>query len=229
MEWMDEIRRVALDLASCEKASTVEELIACLDQNPDAAALANAPNIVSSPPPIRLVGGNIMGPCEGECVAPGEEMTQQWFVNVYVRDLARVRHIDLLAPAGAYYRWTNDPMEPTQALARRLAPSFNSRANRWERGLSVAEGPWLYGLNCSWCYFLSGYEVGRGSDDEPVLDVNTLGPASEIMGRKQVFERFYNRNKERLSSICSETGVEVVDLYALFIGISPLRSPVGSF
>jgi hypothetical protein len=228
---MDENKMVALELASAPKASTVEELIAFLDQNPEAALLENAPTIVSSPPPIELVGGKIRGPCEGEYVAPEQQMTREWFVNVYVRDLARTRCLDLMVPTARYYRWVKDPNEPAWVSDRTIRPSYNGRADRWERGLAVAEGPWLYGLknDYKWCYFVSGCKVGHGSDHEPVLDVNTLELASEIMERKKVFGDFYARNEERLSSIHCETGVEVVDLYALFIGISPLHSPVGSF
>jgi hypothetical protein len=100
-----------------------------------------------------------------------------------------------------------------------ICPSVNHRTSQQEIGLSVAEGPWFYSRHSRWCYFISGQEVARGSDSEPLLAVTGLTVEREITYRRRLLEEFHIRNKERLSSVGQETGVSVVELFALLIAL----------
>lgn len=83
--------------------------------------------------------------------------------------------------------------------------------------MSVAEGPWLYGLKATWCYFVRGSEIDRGSDGEPLLDVNSVRVAGAIMERRQLFKMFCARNRDRLCSVAMQKGVDPIKLFALFL------------
>jgi hypothetical protein len=189
-------------------ATDVDDFISLFDEAPDETACANAPYIRRASASLRLIEGRIEGP----------DVCDEIFANVHLRELARKLTLDLLVPAGTYYRWTNNPDEPALARDGTLRPSLNHRTSRQETGLSVAEGPWLYGRGNSWCYFILGQNIGRGSDFEPLIAVNDLNVEGKIVARGQLLTQFYTRNKERLSSVALETGVGVVELFALLIG-----------
>jgi hypothetical protein len=188
-------------------AADVDHFIRLFDEAPDETACANAPYIRRTSASLRLIEGGIEGP----------DVSDEIFANLHLRDLARELALDLLVPTGTYYRWTNDPDEPALARDRTLRASVNHRTGQQEIGLSVAEGPWFYGRGNSWCYFVSGQNIGRGSDCEPLLAVNGLNVKGRIAARSQLLTQFHARNKKRLSSIALETGMGVVELFALLI------------
>src|SRR3954471_12074187 len=98
----DEISRLVRDFRQGRRATSVEEFIAFLDADSEATVLANFPYIRRGPPLFQLIEGRIEGP-ELE-----ENVTNEMFANIHVRNLAHALRLDLMTPPGAYYRWTNN-------------------------------------------------------------------------------------------------------------------------
>jgi hypothetical protein len=196
-------------------AASIEELIALFAKGRCAVMKGNPLYIHRGPPPIRLDNGKIIGP-----ERDGNPWTDERFANELIRDFAHAQKIDLLAPPGTHYRWTSRHDEPDRARNGTLHPSRNRRVRRQERGLSVVEGPWFYCLRRHLCWFVKGHELKvRGSDGEPLLEVNSLEVVADIMTRRQVLTSLHMRNRDKLSELSHATGVPSVDLFALLIGL----------
>jgi hypothetical protein len=195
--------------------SSIEELIALFAKGRCAVMSAAQVYIWPGDSTIRLVDGHISGPRPD-----GDTITDEIFANEHIRSFACEQNFDLLVPPGSYYRWTNNPDEAKQAEAGTLRPSRNHLVNREEDGLSVAEGPWLYCLTNSFCWFVQGEKIGhRGSDGEPLLDSGSLIVDRGTMTRRRLLTLLHERNRDRISMLAKETGVPPVELFALLIGL----------
>jgi hypothetical protein len=125
---------------------------------------------------------------------------------------------DLLAPANAYYRWTNGEEEIDFAKRQELNFSTNHRSKKILSGLSVAEGPWCYCRLNAYCYFISGTIVGKGPDGEPLIDPRSAYPVSSLMTRQQVLELLYSRNRHFINSVSKTFSIPTPRLFVFFLG-----------
>jgi hypothetical protein len=59
----------------------------------------------------------------------------------------------------------------------------------------------------------------RGSDGEPILEIDSLVVAKDITAREDVLTSFHERNRSRLSELSHQTKIPAVELFALLIGL----------
>ncbi len=193
-------------------APTVEALLPDLCSDPPATMIANLPYTKEGGTEFELVQGWIAGPVETDT------LTKQQIANTALRDFARAHGFDLLLPPGMYLRWAIDNQEIDFARQRTLRNSMNHRSKRTERGIAVAEGPWVYGKTREYCYVLEGMEIGRGSDAEPLLDRRTITVIGDLKTRAWVFQEFHRRNKAILNSLSMTHGIDAPRLFCFLLG-----------
>lgn len=66
--------------------------------------------------------------------------------------------------------------------------SKNHVTGEMEGGLSVGREPEAYGYNNA--YFVRGKMIGRGSDNEPLLDLSTARPAGDLMDYSEMSRKY---------------------------------------
>lgn len=103
-------------------------------------------------------------------------------------------------PEGQYWRFTNNKNELKHIKEGALLRSKNHADNSEEIGLSVAEGA-HYGIQgYKYGYIVSGDVIGRGSDGEPLLDVEKLQPVSKLMPVADIVSKDRAERSELLKS-----------------------------
>lgn len=102
-------------------------------------------------------------------------------------------------PDGTYWRFTNLKDEIDLARSGKINPSKNHADGILEAGLSVANGPHYGVQGYKYGYLISGSLVGHGSDGEPVLDIKSLRPTSEIMRSEDIVKRDRREKNKRLA------------------------------
>jgi hypothetical protein len=210
---------------SLKRARSVDELLDQIDKDSYGAALANIIDLDGDFPIFRLVEGRIEGP-------RGGNEPPQHRANRCLADLAQRYLIDLGAPVGAFYRWTDNPDEIEIARRGQLRQSRNHLAKSDEGGLSVAEGPWYYWRAVPICYLVMGRIAGRGSDGEPLLDPATVQIIERRpMSRREALEGFRRASSQRLHQLEKlhqsarehlpdpNGGVTALRLFGLLIGM----------
>jgi hypothetical protein len=193
-------------------ASTVKEYLEKIEINPDFAVQNNVPWVSELSPSITLRNGKIATPNKHG------DLSDEEFCNRHVADFHQQWGVRSIPQDGVYFRWTNRETEPELARGRTIRPSVNHLAQKTEAGLSVSAGPWLYFRMHSFCYFVSGKDLGLGSDGEPILDISTLEVHSLLLTRRHVLCEFYERNRALIASMRTSIGVSELDLFTLMIG-----------
>lgn len=76
--------------------------------------------------------------------------------------------------------------------------SMNHATNEEEGGLSAAKSP---EFAAKYAYYLTGKEIGKGSDGEPLLDVSTAKPKGRIMPYSTLRADYEKRLKEKAEKL----------------------------
>lgn len=206
---MDDIARLA-KMAAKFKAGSIDDFLANIERDAGLTVLANTCHVFHASE-ISLAGGKIYG--------PRVDISDEVFCNTHLRKFYADKSIRLAHRDPIFYRWTNTEEEIDLAMKREINPSQNHRLQKMEKGLSVAEGPWLYFQNHRHCYFVSGDVLERGSDSEPILDIKTIRVHGRLFKRSETLSDFYNMNRAIISSTVVSSKVEELELFKLLLGV----------
>lgn len=104
-------------------------------------------------------------------------------------------------PPDIYYRGSIGKDDYKHLLNKTHFGSTNHATGKREAGLSVAKYRVEPGDSFTHGYLVQGKKIGTGSDGEPILDLATASPASELMSIKQIVEMSTRLAKQRLEEI----------------------------
>jgi hypothetical protein len=206
---MEDIAQLA-EMAAKFEAASIEDFLANVECDARLTVVANACHIIHASE-IWLGGGKICG--------PREDISDEVFCNTHLRKFYADKSIRLAHNDPIFYRWTNSESEIDLALDRTINPSQNHLHQKFERGLSVVEGPWLYFQHHRHCYLVSGDVLERGSDSEPILDIKTIRVHGRLLKRSETLSDFYNMNRTTISGIAVSSKVEEFELFKFLLGV----------
>lgn len=118
-------------------------------------------------------------------------------------------------------RCTNNADELDLIASGEISPSSNYRDGYRERGLSVSS-EWSYaaGGEYKYVYFISGTVIGHGSDDEPLLDVDTVKAESKMYNADEFYNEFVSAGKASAKAYRAAHGWSEEAFGALVSGLS---------
>jgi hypothetical protein len=199
--------------ASHLRAASVSELIRNLSRSPFKASYWNLCQTDGRGPNIKLELGKVIKPED-------DGVPEQKYYNQHLDSFFQ-RHGLFLEKNGEriFFRWCKKKTEIDLARQRQISPSINHRENRKESGLSVVAGPWHYFRDNRYCYLVSGTQIDRGSDGEPVLAIASLQVESKLYGRAGALRAFYSANAGTIRRLSCEADLTEVQLLAVTLGL----------
>jgi len=206
---MEDIAQLS-KLAAKFEADSIEDFLANIERDAGLTVVANTCHVIHASE-ISLAGGKIYG--------PREDISDEVFCNTHLKKFYADKSIRLAHSDPIFYRWTNCENEIDPAMDRKINPSQNHLHQKLERGLSVAEGPWLYFQHHRHCHFVSGDVLEPGSDSEPILDIKTIRVHGRLLKRSETLSDFYNMNRATISGLAMSSKVEELEIFKLLLGV----------